>query len=204
MTYEIRDLADGRSYPLVVVDTRTDHIKKYFAYANRPQAERYAAERDAIDAIPRDRRPTSQEVAETCVRFGIDSEAYRLILSCHFGSCLAHAAHEPEGEAMPDLDPLDVGEKVRVFKTHAAGTLWLYDPETGQPAENGYVREGHADGVIREADPAIWPAGVYRVTVVRDDRELYVDWMARHWIRRPDEPEPEGWQRVFKEDELPQ
>lgn len=101
----------------------------------------------------------------------------------------------------PDVDQLDVGERVRVFKTHAAGTLWLYDPETGQPAENGYVPEGHAEGVIRETNPAIWPAGVYRVTVVRDGRELYADWSARHWIRRPDEPEPEGWQRDFTEDE---
>lgn len=91
MTYEIRDLGDGRSYPLAVVDASTDRIKKYFAYSDRARAEKYAAEQTAIDAIPRDRRPTSQEVAETCVRFGIDSEAYRLILSCHFGSCLTHA-----------------------------------------------------------------------------------------------------------------
>lgn len=93
MPYEIRDLGDDRSFPLVVEDTIAGRIAKYFARTDREGAERYAAERTAIDDIPSDRRPTSQEVAETCVRFGVNSDAYRLILSCHFGSCLAHTAH---------------------------------------------------------------------------------------------------------------
>jgi hypothetical protein len=91
--YEIKDLADGRSSPLVVADVGTGRVAKYFARTDRQAAEHYAAERAAIDAIPADRRPTSQEVSETCVQFGVNSDAYRLILSCHFGSCLAHTAH---------------------------------------------------------------------------------------------------------------
>lgn len=97
MPYEIKDLADGRSYPLAVTDVGTGRVAKYFARADQEAAERYAAGRAAIDAIPADRRPTSQEVAETCVRFGVNSDAYRLILSCHFGSCLAHTAHRRAG-----------------------------------------------------------------------------------------------------------
>lgn len=93
MPYKIEDLGDDRSLPLVVKNTVTGHPQKYFARAQRAVAEHYIAERDAIDAIPVDRRPTSQEVSEVAVQFGVGSEAYRRILSCQLGTCLLHEAH---------------------------------------------------------------------------------------------------------------
>jgi hypothetical protein len=86
------------------------------------------------------------------------------------------------------LPELEIGQAVRVFRTHSAGTLWLYDPETGayaEPAGVAYVREDHAVGTVRERQ-----GDCYRVTVLRSGRELYIDWTARYWIRLSHEPPP--------------
>lgn len=87
-----------------------------------------------------------------------------------------------------DLPELAVGQVVRVFRTHSAAPLWLYDPDTGacaEPAEIALVRENFAVGKVRER----W-GDCYRITVMRRGRELYVDWMARGWIRLSHEPAP--------------
>jgi hypothetical protein len=79
---------------LTVVDTAdNDRVLLYRRRADQAGAERFIAERVAVDAIPADRRPTSQEVAEVAVTFGIDSVPYRTILGCHFGSCFHYGAH---------------------------------------------------------------------------------------------------------------
>ncbi len=92
---------------------------------------------------------------------------------------------EDEDLVLPDLQ---IGQVVRVYRTHSAGTLWLHDPETGayaEPAEVAHVREDHAVGKVRERN-----GDCYRVTVLRRGRELYVDWMSRYWIRLSHEPAP--------------
>jgi len=92
---------------------------------------------------------------------------------------------EDEDLVLPNLE---IGQVVRVFRTHSAGTLWLCDPKTGtyaEPADVAHVREDHVVGTVRERQ-----GDCYRVTVLRGGRELYVDWMARYWIRLSHEPPP--------------
>lgn len=90
--------------------------------------------------------------------------------------------------------PLAIGMPVRAYRSHAAGTLWLYDPATGTYAEDGWVPEGFVEGVVREIGTT---GEVYRVTVTRNGRELFADWRSWWWITRLDEPAPEGWDRVW-------
>lgn len=90
-----------------------------------------------------------------------------------------------EQDEQPELPELTIGQVVRVFRAHAAGTLWLYDPTTGQYAENGLVRGEFAVGKVRERR-----GDCCRVTVLRGGRQYFIDWTSRHLIRLSHEPAP--------------
>ena len=81
-----------------------------------------------------------------------------------------------------DWPALTVGDIVRVFRTSASSPLWFYDPEGGEGDFSLAVSE---IGMVREVRHEC-----YRVTVLRNDRELYVDWSSRYWVRLITEPDP--------------
>ncbi len=80
---------------------------------------------------------------------------------------------------------LVIGQNVRVYRAHASGSLRLKDPATGRPHRDGDVDGDFVIGNVREHRDG---TDFYRVTVIRNGVEMYVDWMSRHWIRTFDEP----------------
>lgn len=82
-----------------------------------------------------------------------------------------------------DMPELAIGQPVRVYQTSTSSPIWLYDPAAGQPhTELGLVRGEYVDGTVRERR-----GECYRVTVMVDGVELYVNWMSRYWVRPLDE-----------------
>lgn len=92
-----------------------------------------------------------------------------------------------ETAALPDLTP---GQNVRVYRPGAEpirffepGREWLAGvaPST-EPYETGTLRE--------QLDAEERHRRLYRVTVVKDGQELFIDWTNRYWVRLPTEPSP--------------
>lgn len=89
---------------------------------------------------------------------------------------------------------LAVGQPVRVYPTGRSSPTWFYDPATDtcttefsmDEFEVGQIREATCGEVDDDGHQLQW----YRVTVLRGDRELYVDWLSRYWVRLLDEPGP--------------
>ncbi len=84
---------------------------------------------------------------------------------------------------------LAVGTPVLVYRTHQGAPHWFYGPSSASDSDE-YSMEPYVEGVVREARCRAGDDGVYRVTVCRNGRELYLDWMDRYWVRLPGEEPP--------------
>lgn len=94
-----------------------------------------------------------------------------------------------EAAALPDLTP---GQTVRVYRAAGSEPIRFFEPgrewlaavaPSTEPFETGTLREelgGAEEGHQR----------LYRVTVIRDEQELFIDWTNRYWVRLPTEPKP--------------
>lgn len=96
-----------------------------------------------------------------------------------------------ETAALPDLA---TGQVVRVYRAGDEPTRfmelvdgykeWLaLAKPSWEPFETGTVREELPRS--RGEDQRL-----YRITIVKDGQELFIDWTSRYWIRLPDEPAP--------------
>lgn len=96
-----------------------------------------------------------------------------------------------EAAALPDLTP---GQVVRVYRAGAEPTRFveLVDGYKEWPALVGPSWEPFETGTIREELPRSREEDqrLYRITVVKDDQELFIDWTSRYWIRLTTEPAP--------------
>lgn len=94
--------------------------------------------------------------------------------------------------------PLPVGTRVRVYRTSQPSPHWFTDPETGNAADPpAFSMKPWVWGTVRlqhDIDGA--PVENYSVTVIHQGRELCLNWMNRHWLRRWWEKAPKyspGW-----------
>jgi hypothetical protein len=98
-----------------------------------------------------------------------------------------------DSSAGGDVAVLAPGTAVRVYRTSQSSPHWFYDPATGQCADPDvygkacFSMDPYVDGTVREVGES---GEHYQVTVDRDGRELYLDWMARYWVRLLSEEPP--------------
>lgn len=96
-----------------------------------------------------------------------------------------------ETATLPDLTP---GQTVRVYRTgdEPIRFMELVDQHKEWPALIGPSWEPYETGTLLEELPGDLEAHerLYRVTVVKDDKELFIDWTNRYWVRLPTEPAP--------------
>lgn len=90
--------------------------------------------------------------------------------------------------ALPDLAP---GQQVRVYRG-PDDAIRFFEPGREWPALVSPSTDEFVTGTLREHLPGSTELHerYYRVTVLRDDQEVYVDWTNRYWIRLLDEPAP--------------
>lgn len=96
-----------------------------------------------------------------------------------------------EAAALPDLA---VGQVVRVYRpgNEPIRFMELVDQYKEWPAALAPSMEPFETGTLREELDGITDAHLrlYRVTIAKDDRDLFIDWTSRYWVRLPDEPAP--------------
>jgi hypothetical protein len=95
-----------------------------------------------------------------------------------------------ETAALPDLTP---GQAVRVYRAGNEPTRFmeLVDRYKEWPATVPPSTEPFESGTLSEDLGMEHPQDrLYRVTVVKDGQELFIDWTSRYYVRLPDEAAP--------------